>query len=70
MIQIMEFLYQEKTKQIEIRDTPHQITKIRQQAEKDIQTITDMIEYLKKQYSDVKELDVVKNHLLYFQKKV
>lgn len=67
---MMKNLYREQKRQIEIRDAPHQYTKIRQQAQNDLETIAATIEYLKRQYPVVKKLDIVVDHLLYFQKKL
>lgn len=64
----MKLLYQEQKRLIEIRDTLHQSGKIKQQAQSDLEVVVGMIAYIKRQYPRVKNLDIVKNHLLSFQK--
>jgi len=46
----------------------HQSGKIQQQAQSDLEVVVAMIAYIKRQYPRVKNLDIVKNHLLSFQK--
>jgi hypothetical protein len=64
----MKLLYQEQKRLIEIRDALHQTGKIRQQTQSDLELIVAMIAYIKRKYPRVKDLDIVKNHLLSFQK--
>lgn len=57
----MEFLYNEQRNHLAnstVLETP------------DLSLLADMVKYMKKQYPEVLEIDIVRDKLLFFQKKI